>query len=77
MIDSARFLKSEPQWLPDESHSLSLLPALIHGNRNLVQPTAVNKRPAERQTSTDLTSSCTSADINDMLLQYIGKVKVV
>ena len=76
-----RFVKQEMSWNPNEPPSLSALPALIHGGgegfcrplqSNMKGPMMIPGGHDHRQTSADLNSSCTSAEINEMLLNCIG-----
>lgn len=65
------FFKQEAPWNRGETHTLASLPALIHNGANYLPPEPITKKQ-QQPLQVDLSSSCTSTDINDMLQTYLG-----
>jgi len=53
-------------WSQMESHSINSLPALIHGSMT-------DSKTEKLNNCTDFNSSCTSTDLNALLMNYLGK----
>lgn len=61
--------------MTSENNSLASLPAIIHGGTNMrYSPQPTGKKFNEYHGTVDLNSSCTSTEINDMLLNYMGRL---